>query len=217
MSHYLNGPNRNQLTGFDKSSGLIGLNFFIDNLEKHFFSNVSLQTTFTSEDWSQLSIQMDCNLTLSEILDHFGNGIWGNFVYQNSVLGQSLDHLQELNESTIEIDEFSIILTDISIIIKSIKGLSIAAQLKDILTSLGNHKNHFSKGSTEKPYEIYIPVFEEDMSTDQLHTLKENNRLNKDYLKYWGIYFDSEDEALIYDLDNSQFIPADLNLYMTDQ
>jgi hypothetical protein len=33
---------------------------------------------------------------------------------------------------------------------------------------------------------------------------------NKDYFSFWGLYFDSEEDAVIYDLSNKSFISGDL-------
>jgi len=116
-----------------------------------------------------------------------------------------------------DIEELTLFLSDTNIIIKRIYDRSIPAQLNEILTQISNHYIFFSKGLTEKPYEIFVPVFE-----DNINGTIENGANNipektpKSYLEFWGIYLESDEDALIYDLQENIFIPADLDLYMVE-
>jgi hypothetical protein len=71
---------------------------------------------------------------------------------------------------------------------------------------------YFTKKFTETPYEIYIPVFEEDHfeNDTKLKNIRIGNNNKKDYFEYWGLYFDSEKDAVIYDLKNKSIIFGDL-------
>ncbi len=96
--------------------------------------------------------------------------------------------------------------------IKNIFKNSIQDQLNLILQSIAAHYVHFTKKLTETPYEIYIPVFEEDLfeNNTQIRDIRISNNQPKDYFNYWGLYFESEEDALIYKLKDKSFIPGDL-------
>ncbi|MBT8181380.1 MAG: hypothetical protein KJO53_07310, partial [Eudoraea sp.] len=125
---------------------------------------------------------------------------------------RALKKLNKLNSRRIDIEELSIFAKDCSIIIKNIFENSIEEQLRQILQTIAEHYVYFSKRLTETPYEIYIPVFEEDLfeNESKLKNIRAGNNKKKDYFKYWGLYFESEKDALIYDLKNKSIIYGDL-------
>ncbi len=200
----------------EKNYTVYGLDILTKNLEKNFFADVTIQSSPVSSSSIDLVINLDCNFTLEETVANLNNNIWGNFVQRKSSLFNSFNLILENNAIDIDIEEFSIFLKDTSIIIKKIYNKSIPEQLEDILNTLSKHHLFFTKGCTESPYEIYIPVFEEEIFVEnQLIAQKETQNFDaKNYNEFWGIYFESEEDALIYDLKQTNCIPADLNLQM---
>ena len=161
---------------------------------------------------AKLSIELDCNLCLLETLYQFNNGVWGNFEPNKSVFEDALQLIRNNNKIPIEVSELSIFLEDTSIIINRIYPESIPTQLENILSELGRHYVHFTKGLAETPFEIYVPVFEENTNENNftLSKIAQGNNNQKDYFAFWGLYFDSEEDAVIYDLEHTSFVPGEL-------
>jgi hypothetical protein len=148
------------------------------------------------------------------MLHHLNLGTWGNFGSDKLCFSQLLKELRGHNDFPIEIEEFSIYLKDTSIVINKIYEESIPEQLEAILKSVSENYVHFTKGLSEIPYEIYVPVFEECLfeKDSTLMNIKSGNNNVQDYFKYWGLYFYSEDDVLIYDLKNTAIISGELQM-----
>jgi hypothetical protein len=202
----------------DDNPQIKGLTAFRKSLEKDYFSNVAIRNCSTDTTRENLVIEMDCNFKLVEVLSHLQKGTWGriystqNSWSKSSPFSKALKSLNELNRRRIDIEELSIFLKDSSIIIKNIFDNSIEEQLRQILQTIAEHYVYFTKKLTETPYEIYIPVFEEDLfeNDTKLKNIRAGNNDKKDYFEYWGLYFDSEKDAVIYDLKNKSIIFGDL-------
>jgi len=202
----------------DDNPQIRGLVEFKKRLERDYFSNVSVRNCSSDNARENLVIEMDCNFTLVEILSHLQKGTWGrmysakNSWSKSSPFSRALRKLNKVNNGPIDIEELSIFAKDCSIIIKNIFENSIEEQLRQILQTIAEHYVYFSKRLTETPYEIYIPVFEEDLfeNESKLKNIRAGNNKKKDYFKYWGLYFESEKDALIYDLKHKSIIYGDL-------
>ncbi len=201
--------------GFNKNLEIEGLDCFTKNLEKHFFSQVTVRNCSTSNFSVNLVIELDCNFGLTETLHHFEKETWGNFQSPKKSFAGALQQLKECNDLPIEVEEFSLFLKDTSIIVNRIYNESISLQLENILIKLNQHVIHFTKGFTEIPFEVYIPVFEDNVMENE-HTLlmniKSGNNSEQDYFSYWGLYYYSEDEAVVYDLKNQSIIKGNLQM-----
>lgn len=209
-SHQENFRNRSSV-GF---KNLEGLDSFKNNLEKHFFSDVIVRDLSSEAKSAKLVLELNCNFDLMDMLHHLNLGTWGNFESKAISFSNLLETLRERNDIFIEIEEFSIFLKDTSIIINKIYDESIPEQLEAILRSVSDNFVHFSLGLTEVPYEIYLPVFEENILENDtiLMNIKSGKNKVKDYFKYWGLYFNSKDDALIYDLKNTTIISGDVQM-----
>ncbi|MGB5169948.1 MAG: hypothetical protein WBN69_00810 [Eudoraea sp.] len=198
----------------DQNPDILGLSDFIRRLEKDYFSEVTVRTIPADRDQINLIIELDCTFNLVEVLSQLQKGNWGTTISDGTASPQlkALNRLRQLNDSEIDVEEFSIFLKDSSIVIKNIFKNSIQDQLNLILQSIAAHYVHFTKKLTETPYEIYIPVFEEDLfeNNTQIRDIRISNNQPKDYFNYWGLYFESEEDALIYKLKDKTFIPGDL-------
>jgi hypothetical protein len=61
--------------------------------------------------------------------------------------------------------------------------------------------------------ELFIPVYEEVSSANHSNkTLGSKKIIEKGYYSYWGVYYNEEEEALIYDLYSKSIIAGDLDL-----
>jgi len=207
---------RHNTTGrFSKTQQVVGLHAFESELEKHFFSNIQVRNYSTSETEVSLIIEIDCNLELIEVLDHFNKDMWGNFSSKKSSLSGALLRLQDTNDCKIDIEEFSLFLNDTSIIINKIYNQSIPQQLENVFLSLSKHCIYFTKGMTEIPYEIFISVFENNMMLNEknsLNNLKAENIADQSYFSFWGLYFYSEIDASVFDLKNQTIINGKLQM-----
>ena len=191
-----------------------GLDSFKSNLEKHFFSQVIVRDHSAESTSAKLALELNCNFRLSEMLHHLNLGTWGSFEHQKMSFSNLLETLREHNDIYIGIEEFSIFLKDTYIIINKICDKSIPGQLESLLQSISENYVHFTKGLTEIPYEINVPVFEESLVEKDitLMNIKSGNNDIQDYYKYWGLYFNTENDALIYDLKNTSIISGDLQM-----
>ena len=96
---------------------------------------------------------------------------------------------------------------DTAIIIKRIGPKSIALELGQILHQLAAHYVHTSKGLEETPYEFHIPVMEEaELGTQQFMDPAQ------DYYKFWGLYYESQLDAKIYDVEGRKLLSDPLQI-----
>lgn len=203
------------LDGFNKNVQIEGLDSFAKNLEKHFFSKVIIRNLSTIPYQINLVIELTCNLELHETLSHFKQEIWGNFASKKHSLARELQQLKKLNNITIEVEELSIFLKDTSIVINSIYSQSIPQQLESIFNELESSYINFTKGQNEIPYEIYLPVYEEnDIEYENTTAIdpKSSCKPERDYFSYWGLYFHTEEDAMVYDLKNQTLIDGTLHM-----
>lgn len=204
--------------GFNKKINIEGLETFKKNIEKYFFSKVIIRNDSTKDSFIKLTIELNCNFSMIEMLHHFNNGNWGNFECKNQSFINLLQQLQNSNDAYIEVEEFSIFLKDTSLIINTIYNQSVPEQLEKILKKIGNHYVHFTNGLNRIPYEIYVPVFEENTKenySEFLNSTKVDYNEN-DFFSYWGLYFYSEEEAEIYDLETLSIISGKLQMLNRD-
>jgi hypothetical protein len=196
-----------------------GIDLFKNKLEKLFFADVTLTIPETKEGTNSfLNISLNCNFGLTESLFHLNNGNWGGFCKNSSQLEYSgfelaVHDLKEDNNNEIIIEEIAIHFRDTSLFITKIPYQSITDQLCDILSAVSENFVHFTRGLTEMPYEIFVPVFEE--------STEENNnaswaiaKVRTSYFNYWGMYFHSEvdQDSLVYDLKSKTIIDGDFFL-----
>ncbi len=215
MPIYLNNLKNNLLFEFNQNFQINGLEDFRKNLEKNYFSEITFRQYSSHNESVNLVVEMDCNLSLVEVLYHFNKGNWGNFKSGKSTLINEVRTLGKLNDFAVDIEEFSINLKDTSIIIKKNYNQSIPEQFENIFASIGSHYVHFTRGLTEIPYEIYISVFEETAGkySSLAHEFDEaKNDTENGFLKFWGMYYDSEEDAVIYDLENLCIVSGELYL-----
>lgn len=206
------------LTVLDESSGVLGLNVYLKSLEKHYFSEVSLRSYTSTDGCLEMAIDMRCNLKLQELLGFHYKGRWGSNGSLTSPLKSSFDLLTKQNDLQLDIEELTFFLNDTNIIIKKIYNQSIPELLDEVIYEIANHYIYVTKGLTEKPYEIFIPVFEDNI-TESIPDINNcgigiHQKTPKSYFEFWGVYLESEEDALIYDVSRNMYIPANLDIHI---
>ena len=196
-----------------RNASFSGLNTFVKNLEKHFFSKISIRENSSNCEKINLVIELNCNLTLWELIHQYDTGNWGTFNQSKYSLSNEIKRLESINDIQIDVDEFSITLKDTTVIVDKIYNQSIGEQLEYILRELGMHYVHYTRGYSEVPYEIFVAVFVENLMQPELNLV--NSKKTQNYNNFWAIYFESEIDAVIYDVQKSTFLYEDL--YMLSQ
>ena len=197
------------------SGGLLGLEAVRRTLERDFFAEAKITVEPVDTLQKDLIVHLNCNFGLTESLFHLNNGNWGNFK-QTAVGGEKVSPIQTVlveletdNQMTIDIRELSIHLADTSIIISRLPNHSIADNIEKILKALSANFVHFTKGLMKMPYEIFVPIFEED-------EISHVGQQNPGYLNLWGLYFEGEDESVVYDV-NDQLIIEKSDFFLLNQ
>ncbi|SDQ70056.1 hypothetical protein SAMN05216294_2252 [Flagellimonas zhangzhouensis] len=195
----------------------IGLDEFINRLERDFFGTVRLNCKYDAlSNKVDMVIYIHLNFQLLDCLRHFNNGDWVEVAIpkDNSIacnLDKSLRELNAKNGIKFDISELSLHFEETTVIVSRLYERSIAKQMGKIISVIGQHYVYFTKGLTEMPYEIFVPVFEDDMPIAG-NQLKKNK---SGYFDYWGLYYDYEHQhqAMIYSLRKKKLYQEDLFLF----
>ena len=212
----------------DENPSIPGLNTFIRSLEREYFAQVNVRDCQADTadrtrpaEAGNLVIEMACNFDLVEILYHLEHGSWGKAentgaddTGSHSAFIEAYQAFSIQNPWPADVEELSLVLRDTTIVIKKVYEQSIPEQLGRILQTLAAHYVHFTRGMTETPFEIYLPVFEEEMcrSGAPVSTVKRDENTGSDYFNYWALYFDSIPDGKIYDLSKKEIISGDLQM-----
>jgi hypothetical protein len=218
MSIERDSINKNLHLQLDHNPRIDGLLKLRKILEREYFADVTIRNCALKPQNINLIIELDSPYGLIEMHQHLMEGNLGrthNDPFTGvpiSPLDASLFELQLLNDHLVDVEEFSIFLADCTIVIKKIYPQSIQEQLVDIFNSLRDHFILMTEEYSRIPNEIYIPVFEEDLSANDLVLTKieQGNNNIKDYFKYWGLYFDYQEDAAIYDLEKKSIFNGEL-------
>jgi len=198
---------------------LIGLETLKNCLEKDYFAKVSIVHSTARFEEENLAIEMNCNISLLEMLFHIQQGNWGSTPSLNmvnkgtSLMGEHLQYIRDENQTTTDIEELSIILKDCTIVIKKIAPESIEQEIDVLLNVLAENYVYITKHLTITPMELFIPVYEEVSTANYPgNPLGAKKIIEKGYYSYWGVYYNDEEEAMIYDLYSKCIITGDLDL-----
>lgn len=213
-----NKSNRNLIGGNSKIyEGANGLDTFLKTVEKDFFASVQVKCKYDNlENRAGLILDLYFNIGMVDCLRHFNQGDWGDDPFSNESrnnithsLSNALKKLNAQNSHDIDILEMSFHFQETSIVISRLSDRSIPKQIGKILSKIGEHFVYFTKGLTVMPYEIFVPVFEDNL-------LKSNpSRKQTGYFDYWGLYFDEDlqHNAMIYSLQRRKLQEEDLFLF----
>ena len=87
--------------------------------------------------------------------------------------------------------------------------------MERIFDELEHSSLHLLKEQTEVPFEIYVPVYEEnDIAFENItvRDIEASGTSAQDYFSYWGLYFLTEEDAIVYDLKNQTLIDGTLHM-----
>jgi hypothetical protein len=196
---------KKSLINLDYTKEITGIDEFLKSLEFHYFSNIKLKRKSCTLNSVHLVLEVNCNIELLELFTNFNTGRWGTSSKNGSPLQCNLEILNSRNNCNIDIEELTIFLNDTSIVIKRIYDNSIASQFNDILKQIACNYIFLTKGLTQKPYEIFVPIFEDSIDNLEFED-NQSNILPKSYSEYWGIYLDKEDEASIFDVQRNTYV-----------
>lgn len=104
------------------------------------------------------------------------------------------------NIRDVDIEELSLELNDILIVIRKSGPHSIPREFDHLLETLAAHFVYLTNGLQEIPNEIYIPAIEEK---EVFYSVTHANDVS-DFYGFWAAYFDTEVDARIYDLKARQ-------------
>ena len=191
---------------------LVGLDTLKNTLERDFFAQASIEYCCPESERIDLIIHLDCNFGLIASLFHLNSGNWGNFRQHSSrdiktktsPFQTALDVLNQENSAFVDIKELSLHLADTSIIISRIPNLCIQDSLEPILVSISANFVHFTRGMSQMPYEIFVPIFEETSGT--LVQNGQGQDSAPSYTNFWGVYFEDCEEAQVYDVRHKAII-----------
>jgi hypothetical protein len=218
MPHRSNKDKAQFTTRNNTSREILGLESLKNSLEKDYFSHVTIRNSSVCCEQNNLVIELNCELGLHEVLFHIQQGTWGTdqpmIVNKGlTVLSKHMQSIRELNNTFIDVEELSFLLKDCNIIIKKLRPESVEHELDTILSTLAENYVYITRHLSETPSEIFIPVYEEVSSGDHITRLAGPLMIDqKGYYSYWGLYFDSSIEAVIYDLSRKDIISGDLSL-----
>lgn len=207
----------------ENNLSLKGIDLFKNKVEKYFFANAHIQVLEDSRNTDlSISILLNCNFGLTESLFHLNSGNWGGFCKNNTQLEYSgfelaVAELKKSNIKNVIIEEIVMSFKDTSLVITKIPDQDITDELCAILGALSENFVHFTKGLTEMPYEIFIPVFEEanvENNETNSNASWALSKIRSSYFNYWGLYFNSEidQDSSIYDLKAKTIIDGDFYL-----
>ncbi|TDS15257.1 hypothetical protein DFQ03_1898 [Maribacter caenipelagi] len=188
---------------------ITGIDEFLSAIDFHYFSSVKLNNKHITFNSISLVLEVSCNLNLLELLAHFNTGRWGNSGKEDSPLHIALENLDLKNQCNIDIEELTFFLNDTSIVIKRIYNRSISTQVNDIFKQIAFNYVFLTRGLTQKPYEIFVPIFEDYIENIEADD-EQLNMAPKSYSEFWGIYLDKDDEASIYDVNKNTYVSGDL-------
>ncbi|WP_420322785.1 hypothetical protein [Flagellimonas sp.] len=193
-----------------------GLEEFKRALEKDFFAEATVRCRYNIQKFrADLIVELRCNYALAESLHYYNKGNWGGFVKNNGVnlpitpFGESYEKLYALNKGAVDIAEITLHFSDTSVIVTRIYDQSIPEQLGAIIFKISEDFVYLTKGLTEMPYEMFVPVFEEAPLP-----VMEKKDTDISYYNHWGLYFDDEvnHDAMVYNLKTKKLFKEDFFL-----
>ncbi|SFW17425.1 hypothetical protein [Cellulophaga fucicola] len=188
------------------------LEIFRNKLEKAYFSGVLIRVLKNTQDSLEIGVEFQSNFWLSEGVCYYNNSNWlkDKLDINSSRLEEfysSLESLRNNTEQFVDIAELAIYLTDTSIIISKVCKNSIVNSLDAILDTLVTNIDNLVTDKLELPTEIHLPLLPEDK-------IDLTNITEKSYFGFWGLYYESEEDAVIYDVSNNTTNKGDL--FMVD-
>ncbi|MEM9143785.1 MAG: hypothetical protein AAGA86_12420 [Bacteroidota bacterium] len=186
-------------------------------LQKYFLADIGIYDCSLSKNSLCLGIEMDLSFD-------FINGISmlitpspkknKDMDSQDNAISNLRKHFQELGEglqTNIRIKELALYFRDTAVVIHEVEDYELLGNLEEILRAASEHFRFF--GNIEIPGDIHIPAVEQsEHMTQQTSMGAPSQKPVSPYLKHWALYYDTLEKALVYDINNTTFIVADLCL-----
>ena len=200
---------------------LHGQKCFVKHVGRAFLAHVDIHESKHQTNFPSIVIDVHSNMKLKEVVYCQQDGVWD---FLNPYTGEDIETvgmdeaLKELrlqNPKGPQLEELNLYLGDCTIVIKRLYKNSIEEMLSRIFNNLAEHYAHLTQEHRIAPYEIFVPVFAEglpDKCLEEKHG--KPHYCGCDYSRYWGLYFEDKNDAVIYDLSKKSFISGDL--YMLD-
>lgn len=193
----------------DANPAFCGLDDFLKGLERLFFADATAKIWMSANGTQDLVLHIKSPIQLLEVLHHHRRGHWGALPphSEGACVSRFEDMLQTLearNGRPVDIEELSLELNDILIVIRKNGRRSIVREFDQLLETLAAHFVYLTQGMRRMPYEIYIPVLE-DRAFLQAPAMDSGI---SDFYAYWAVYFEAEDDARIYDLSTRKILES---------
>lgn len=193
---------------------LSGLHDFLKDLERFFFAEASAKFWIAQDGAQDLVVHLASPLRLPEVLHHHRRGHWGTGHLNKKTAGTTrfeelVFGLEARNTRPVDIEELTLELEDIMLVIRKCGTHSIPREFDRLLETLAAHFVYLTGGLEQMPNEIYIPALEE---REVYHTAAPANDAS-DLYGYWAAYFDNEVDARIYDLGARQTLSGTSLVY----
>ncbi len=191
-----------------------GLPEFLKNLERFFFAEASAKFWIAEDGAQDLVLHLRSPLQLLEVLHHHRQGYWGTSLLNKTALNSTrleelLQGLERCSGRLVDIEELSLELNDVLIVIRKSGLHSIFREFDRLLECLAAHIVYLTNGLQQMPYEIYIPALEE---REVLHTVAPARDVS-DLYGFWAVYFENEIDGFVYDLGTRQTLEGTRLLY----
>jgi len=209
--------NANQkLSGAKVFEAAHGLDEFLKIIEKDFFTEAKIHFNYDVDSKkTDIVLNLNFNFGIAESIKFLNAGSWGGLVFPESghKVSSSLEgafwEFNALNKDALDIAEISLHFKDTSIIISRLYAHSIPKEIGNILLEVSKHFVYYTKGLSEIPYEIFVPVFE-DRTPNAIGPKVGTNG----YFDYWGLYYEDESHlVMIYSLRKRKMYEVDLFLF----
>ena len=219
MSSKNNKPRKKIRTFESEDNTILGLKTFLLKIEKDFFCKVSIvnQDSFTTTNDLVLDVSFNFNLSEGLSILALGKLNGQDLMLQNekdSFFQKAFQKLRIASNNLFDIKELNLIFKDSTIVVYRIFENSIALELNKIIIELHKSYTYFTKGLTQLPYEIHVPILENSnfytKSALVNNNTKEENQ--KSYYSFWGLYFDCKVDSDIYDAQGKEIIYGKLTM-----
>ncbi|WP_158978149.1 hypothetical protein [Cellulophaga sp. L1A9] len=219
MSSKNNKPRKKIVPFGSEDTKILGLDAFMLNIEKDFFCNVSIVSADTFATKNDLVLDINFNFKIKQGLSILAEGkLDGHDLMLENAEGHfflmALEKLRNSSSHTFDIKELNLIFEDCTIIIYRVFENSISLELDKLILELHKNYIYFTKGLSQQPYEIHIPVLEKSnfFKNKTLLTSNTVEKTQKNYGGFWGLYFDSNVDSEIYDSQSKEIIYGKLTM-----
>lgn len=190
---------------------------FVKATERDFFAHTTVRGLYYDvTKKTDLILNMRCNFSMEDAVSCLKNGEWDTHTSSrkgsraSSTFYRAFQKLRKQNSNPVDIAELSIQFEETSIVVARTDDGSIAKHLSSLLKQVHRHFIYYTKGISEIPHEIFIPVFE--TSEDGFFKPQEHKNC---YFKHWGVYLENDkgqEETMLYNLKTKKMYNEDFYL-----